>query len=59
MLLIPSPSPRKKAAWLSSVRTMRVLRRRFTVTRTLVSNMVTGVTEGYSKTLEIVGTGAG
>lgn len=27
------------------------------LTRTLVSNMVTGVTEGYSKTLEIVGTG--
>ena len=25
--------------------------------RTLVANMVTGVTEGYSKTLEIVGTG--
>jgi large subunit ribosomal protein L6 len=27
------------------------------LTRTLVANMVTGVTEGYSKTLEIVGTG--
>jgi large subunit ribosomal protein L6 len=27
------------------------------LTRTLVSNMVVGVTEGYSKTLEIVGTG--
>ncbi len=27
------------------------------LTRTLVNNMVTGVTEGYSKTLEIVGTG--
>ena len=27
------------------------------LTRTLVSNMVTGVTEGYSKTLEIVGVG--
>jgi large subunit ribosomal protein L6 len=27
------------------------------LTRTLVSNMVTGVTEGYTKTLEIVGTG--
>ena len=27
------------------------------LTRSLVSNMVTGVTEGYSKTLEIVGTG--
>jgi large subunit ribosomal protein L6 len=27
------------------------------LTRTLVANMVTGVTQGYSKTLEIVGTG--
>jgi large subunit ribosomal protein L6 len=27
------------------------------LTRTLVANMVLGVTEGYSKTLEIVGTG--
>jgi len=27
------------------------------LTRTLVANMVTGVTEGYSKTLEIVSTG--
>jgi large subunit ribosomal protein L6 len=27
------------------------------LSRTLVANMVTGVTEGYSKTLEIVGTG--
>ena len=27
------------------------------LTRTLVANMVQGVTEGYSKTLEIVGTG--
>src|SRR3954470_23398194 len=27
------------------------------LTRTLVAHMVTGVTEGYSKTLEIVGTG--
>ena len=27
------------------------------LTRTLVSNMVIGVTEGYSKTLEVVGTG--
>src|SRR5207244_5595084 len=27
------------------------------LTRTLVANMVTGVTDGYSKTLEIVGTG--
>ena len=27
------------------------------LTRTLVNNMVTGVTEGYTKTLEIVGTG--
>ena len=27
------------------------------LTRTLVANMVIGVTEGYSKTLEIVGTG--
>jgi large subunit ribosomal protein L6 len=27
------------------------------LTRTLVSNMVTGVTDGYSKTLEISGTG--
>jgi large subunit ribosomal protein L6 len=27
------------------------------LTRTLVANMVVGVTEGYSKTLEIVGTG--
>lgn len=27
------------------------------LTRTLISNMVVGVTEGYSKTLDIVGTG--
>jgi large subunit ribosomal protein L6 len=27
------------------------------LTRTLVANMVTGVTDGYAKTLEIVGTG--
>src|SRR3954453_17827982 len=27
------------------------------LTRTLVANMVTGVTDGYSKTVEIVGTG--
>ena len=27
------------------------------LTRTLINNMVVGVTEGYSKTLEIVGTG--
>ena len=27
------------------------------LTRTLVANMVTGVTEGYEKKLEIVGTG--
>jgi large subunit ribosomal protein L6 len=27
------------------------------LTRSLVSNMVTGVTEGYTKTLELVGTG--
>src|SRR6201987_5564537 len=27
------------------------------LSRTLVANMVTGVTEGYSKTLEIVGVG--
>ena len=27
------------------------------LTRTLVNNMVTGVTEGYTKTLELVGTG--
>ena len=27
------------------------------LTRTLVNNMVVGVTEGYSKTLEVVGTG--
>jgi large subunit ribosomal protein L6 len=27
------------------------------LTRTLVANMVTGVTDGYSKTMEIVGTG--
>lgn len=27
------------------------------LTRTLVNNMVTGVTDGYSKTLELVGTG--
>jgi large subunit ribosomal protein L6 len=27
------------------------------LSRTLIANMVTGVTEGYSKTLEIVGTG--
>jgi large subunit ribosomal protein L6 len=32
-------------------------RSRHGLTRTLVANMVTGVTEGYSKTLEIVGTG--
>src|SRR5579875_2696998 len=27
------------------------------LTRTLVANMITGVTDGFSKTLEIVGTG--
>jgi len=27
------------------------------LTRTLISNMIVGVTEGYSKTLDIVGTG--
>ena len=27
------------------------------LSRTLISNMITGVTEGYSKTLDIVGTG--
>ena len=27
------------------------------LSRTLIANMITGVTEGYSKTLEIVGTG--
>jgi large subunit ribosomal protein L6 len=32
-------------------------RARHGLTRTLVANMVRGVTEGYSKTLEIVGTG--
>jgi large subunit ribosomal protein L6 len=32
-------------------------RARHGLTRSLVANMVTGVTEGYSKTLEIVGTG--
>jgi large subunit ribosomal protein L6 len=32
-------------------------RARHGLTRTLIANMVTGVTEGYSKTLEISGTG--
>jgi large subunit ribosomal protein L6 len=32
-------------------------RARHGLTRSLVANMVTGVTDGYSKTLEIVGTG--
>jgi large subunit ribosomal protein L6 len=32
-------------------------RARHGLSRTLVANMVTGVSEGYSKTLEIVGTG--
>jgi large subunit ribosomal protein L6 len=35
----------------------RDARSRHGLTRTLVANMVTGVTEGYEKTLEIVGTG--
>jgi len=35
----------------------RESRARHGLTRTLIANMVTGVTEGYSKTLEISGTG--
>ena len=35
----------------------RESRARHGLTRTLVANMVTGVTEGYEKTLEIVGVG--
>jgi large subunit ribosomal protein L6 len=35
----------------------RESRARHGLTRTLVANMITGVTEGYSKTLEISGTG--
>ena len=35
----------------------RDARSRHGLTRTLVNNMVVGVTQGYSKTLEIVGTG--
>jgi len=35
----------------------RESRSRHGLTRTLIANMVTGVTEGYSKTLEISGTG--
>jgi large subunit ribosomal protein L6 len=35
----------------------RMSRARHGLTRTLISNMVIGVTEGYSKTLEISGTG--
>jgi large subunit ribosomal protein L6 len=35
----------------------REARSRHGLTRTLVANMVTGVTEGYEKTLEIVGVG--
>jgi large subunit ribosomal protein L6 len=35
----------------------RISRARHGLTRTLVANMVTGVTNGYSKTLEIVGVG--
>jgi large subunit ribosomal protein L6 len=35
----------------------RESRSRHGLTRTLVANMVTGVTEGYEKTLEIVGVG--
>ena len=35
----------------------RESRARHGLTRTLVNNMVVGVTQGYSKTLEIVGTG--
>ncbi|MHB1613121.1 MAG: 50S ribosomal protein L6 [Actinomycetes bacterium] len=35
----------------------RESRSRHGLTRTLVANMVTGVTEGYSKSLEIVGVG--
>ena len=35
----------------------RVSRSLHGLSRTLIANMVTGVTDGYSKTLEIVGTG--
>jgi large subunit ribosomal protein L6 len=35
----------------------RIAKERHGLTRTLVANMVKGVSEGYSKTLEIVGTG--
>ena len=35
----------------------RESRARHGLTRTLISNMVVGVTQGYSKTLEITGTG--
>jgi large subunit ribosomal protein L6 len=35
----------------------RTSKERHGLTRTLVANMVTGVSEGYAKTLEIVGTG--
>jgi large subunit ribosomal protein L6 len=35
----------------------RMAKERHGLTRTLVANMVRGVSEGYSKTLEIVGTG--
>jgi large subunit ribosomal protein L6 len=35
----------------------RESRSRHGLSRTLVANMITGVTEGYSKSLEIVGTG--
>ncbi|MEN3356889.1 MAG: large subunit ribosomal protein [Mycobacteriales bacterium] len=35
----------------------RESRSRHGLSRTLIANMVTGVTQGYSKTLEIVGTG--
>jgi large subunit ribosomal protein L6 len=35
----------------------RMAKERHGLTRTLVANMVKGVSEGYSKTLEIVGTG--
>ena len=35
----------------------RISRALHGLTRTLINNMVVGVTEGYSKTLEIVGTG--
>ena len=50
---------RGRQSWSCSVRTMkdRSSKALHGLTRTLVSNMVTGVTEGYTKTLEIVGTG--